>query len=48
MSAQPSVHSLAEVASVAQAGDARQVLGIAEPGQSLPVPQGWRSSGEPF
>ena len=41
----PSVGALAEAASAAQDRDARQVLGIAEPGDSLPVPHGWRSSG---
>lgn len=48
LGAQPSVRSLAEAASAAQEGDARQVLGVAEPGESLPVPQGWRSSGMPL
>ncbi|KAK9908805.1 hypothetical protein WJX75_003140 [Coccomyxa subellipsoidea] len=42
----PSVGALAEAASAAQDRDARQVLGIAEPGDSLPVPHGWRSSGK--
>lgn len=48
LAAQQSVRSLAEAASAAQEQEQRQVLGVAEPGESLPVPQGWRSSGEPW
>ena len=48
LAAQRSVRSLAEAASAAQEQEQRQVLGVAEPGGSLPVPQGWRSSGEPW
>ena len=48
LAAQRSVRSLAEAASAAQEEEQRQVLGVAEPGATLPVPQGWRSSGEPW
>lgn len=41
----PSVGALAESAIAASDSSARQVLGIAEPGENMPVPHGWRSSG---
>ena len=41
----PSVGSLAEAAAAAEAALQLQVLGIVEPGEALPVPHGWRSSG---
>jgi hypothetical protein len=41
----PSVGSLREAAAAAQATTQQQVLGIVEPGEALPVPHGWRSSG---
>ena len=40
-----SMRSLTEAASAAQAHAAHEVLGIVEPGDALPVPHGWRSSG---
>ncbi len=48
LAVQRSVRSLAEAASAAQVEEQRQVLGVVEPGASLPVPQGWRSSGKPW
>ncbi len=40
-----SMRSLTEAASAAQAHAAYEVLGTVEPGDALPVPHGWRSSG---
>ena len=40
-----SMRSLTEAASAAQARSAFEVLGTVEPGDALPVPHGWRSSG---
>ena len=40
-----SMRSLTEAASAAQARGAYEVLGTVEPGDALPVPHGWRSSG---